>query len=452
MYRRFVKFIEENEMISDNDKIIAGISGGADSVCLLSLLCKYREKKSFDIVVVHINHQIREEAGEDAQFVEKLCEEYKVPFILKEYPVETIAKEKGMSTEEAGRYVRYNAFHEILGENVGKIAVAHNKNDVAETVLFHLFRGSTGSGLKGICPKSEKVIRPILCFERAEIETYLKENQLNYCIDKTNLTDDYTRNKIRNHILPYAEEKIVKGSVSHIYHAAESLRQQEEYLDDCVKSAYENVVNENKDLKRYEIEKKQFEEMHIFMKQRVLYMAVERFAGSKKDITSRHIEAVLSLFEKNGMKKVCLPYELIAKTEYDKVILQKREKKEKKKQVFSTLDEAQGFTFRVFSATMPVAIPEKTYTKWFDYDKINETLLLRTRQEGDFLMVRGGCHKKSLNRFFIDEKIPSDVRDEIQLLADGSHILWVIGKRISEYYKVSDTTKNILEVEYKGGL
>lgn len=451
MYQRFVKFVEENKMISHNDKIVVGVSGGADSVCLLSLLCKYREKKPFDITVAHINHQIREEAKEDAEFVKNLCQKYELPFVLKEYPVEKIAKEKGMSTEEAGRYVRYQAFFEVLGNENGKIAVAHNKNDVAETVLFHLFRGSSSSGLKGICPKNDKVIRPILCFGREEIEAYLEENHLKYCIDKTNLTDDYTRNKIRNYILPYVEAEIVKGSISHIYQAADSLRQQEEYLSECVQQSYDSVITENQDITRCEIDKKQFDALPIFLKKRVLYLALERLAGSKKDITSKHIEVLLSLFPKSGMKTADLPYQLLAKTEYDKVILSKKEKREEKEKLLCSLDKAQGFTFRVFSATMPVTVFEKPYTKWFDYDKINGTLMLRTRQEGDFLMVQNGQHKKSLKRFFIDEKIPADVRDTMMLLADGSHIVWVVGKRISEYYKVSDTTKNILEVKYEGG-
>lgn len=453
MYRRFVQFIEENELIRENDKLVVGVSGGADSVCLLSLLCKYRKEKSLDITVVHINHMIRQEAGLDAEFVRNLCQKYELPFILKEYPVKELAKKCGMSTEEAGRKVRYDAFSEALGGEKGKIVVAHNQNDLAETVLFHLFRGSGSVGLLGISPKNNNIIRPILCFTRKEIEDYLEKNCINYCIDKTNLTDDYTRNKIRNHILPYVEEEIAKGSVSHVYNTSCLLRQQEEYISFQVQMEYENVILEDAGLTKCEIDKAKFDALHIFMKKRVLYRAIERLSGSKKDITSKHIESVLSLFKKSGMKSVDLPYDLQAKTEYNKVILLRKKDQEEKSTYISSLKEAKGFTFQVFSAKMPdTIVPEKTYTKWFDYDKINGSLVVRTRQKGDFFMVQSGQHKKSINRYFIDEKIPADKRDERLLLADGSHILWVIGKRISEYYKVSNETKNILEVKYEGGL
>ena len=180
MYRKFVQFIKQNELFEKNEKLVVGVSGGADSMCLLSLLCKYRKEEPFDMTVVHINHGIRKEASEDAKCVEAVCREYKVPFVLKEYSVNALAKEWGMSTEEAGRKVRYDAFAQVLGQDNGKIVVAHNQNDVAETVLFNLFRGSGSTGLIGIRPKNGNIIRPLLCFSREEIEAYLEENHLVY--------------------------------------------------------------------------------------------------------------------------------------------------------------------------------------------------------------------------------------------------------------------------------
>ena len=452
MYRKFVQFIEKNKLFEKNEKLVVGVSGGADSVCLLSLLCKLQKEMPFDMTVVHINHGIREEAMEDARFVEGLCQDYNVPFVLKEFSIKLLAKEWNMSTEEAGRKVRYDTFNEVLGENKGKIVVAHNQNDVAETVLFNLFRGSGSVGLTGIRPKNGNVIRPILCFSREEIEKYLEENQLTYCIDKTNLTDDYTRNKIRNHILPYVEEEIVKGSVSHIYNTAGFLREQEEYLTKEVEARLSRVALFDEDKERYAVKKKEFNELHIFMQKRILYKMIESLAGSKKDITGKHIEGVLALFEKDGMKYSILPYNLQAKLEYETVYIGKKEEAVDLDRKDVPLEDAKGFTFHVFSDKMPDTIPEKTYTKWFDYDKIVGSLRIRTRQKGDYLMVQKDLHKKSLNRYFIDEKIPKDKRDEILLLADGSHILWVIGSRISDYYKVTDKTKQIIKIQYDGGL
>ncbi len=452
MYRRFVQFVEENALITKDDNLVVGVSGGADSVCLLSLLCKYRKEIPFSITVVHINHMIRREAKDDAAYVESLCQKENLPFLLKEIKVNRLAKKWGMSTEEAGRKVRYDAFYEALGNTDGKIVVAHNQNDCAETVLFHLFRGSGATGLTGISVKNGKIIRPLLCFSREEIENYLEENHIDYCIDKTNLTDDYTRNKIRNHILPYVEKEIVAGCVSHIYSAACTLKEQEEYVNELVKREYENIVFVNADNKECQIDKLKFDKLHSYMKKKILLMALEELAKSKKDITRKHVEGILALFQKEGMKCIDLPYELYAKSSYDKVCICKKEKIRNVTKVNKALEEAEDFSYRIFSDKIPDTIPEKTYTKWFDYDKINGSLLVRTRCEGDFIMVQDGQHKKSLNRYFIDEKIPKDKRDKILLLADGSHILWVIGERISEYYKVSSETKNIIEIQYRGGM
>ena len=452
MYRKFVQFIQQNELIKQNEKLVVGVSGGADSVCLLSLLCKLREEMSLNLTVVHINHSIRPEALEDALFVESLCKKYDIPFVLKTYPVNDLAKKWNMSSEEAGRKVRYEAFSSVLGNEEGKIVVAHNQNDVAETVLFNLFRGSGSTGLTGIRPKNGNIIRPLLCFLREEIENYLYENQLSYCIDKTNLTDDYTRNKIRNHILPYVEEHIVKGSVSHIYNTAGLLKEQEEYLETVTDSALTEVAVLDGERHTYEIDRAKFSKLHIFLQKKVLYKIIEQLSGSKKDITAKHIENVLGLFNKEGMKSVSLPYNLQAKSSYEHVCIGLSRNNTDEEIMESALDDAKGFTFRIFSDKMPDTIPEKEYTKWFDCDKIEGVLTVRTWREGDFLMVQNGQHRKSVSRYFIDEKIPKDERAKMLLLTDGSHVLWIIGKRISDYYKITEKTKRILEIQYDGGL
>lgn len=451
MYRKFVEFIKKNELLNANDNIVVGVSGGADSVCLLLLLCKLREEMPLDIIVAHINHGIRKEAVEDAAFVEKLCKEKELPFVLKEFSVNKLAKEWNMSSEEAGRKVRYETFSSLLPKEGGKIVVAHNQNDVAETVLFHLFRGSGSVGLTGIRPKNGNIVRPLLCFEREEIEKYLEDNKQEYCIDKTNLTDDYTRNKIRNHILPYVDDNIVKGSVSHIYNTANLLRQQEDYLEEETNKMFSKIVKKDENGFCYKIDRKKFLKLHVFLQKKVLYKAIEELSRSKKDITTKHIDGVLDLFEKEGMKYSSLPYNLQAKSSYDCICIEKIDSKEDKNLKESVLEDAEGFTFKIIFDTMPHTIEQKEYTKRFDYDKIEEVLKVRSWQEGDFLMVQNGQHKKSIHRYFIDEKIPLDKRKEVLLLADGSHILWVIGKRISDYYKITKDTKNIIEIHYNGG-
>ena len=209
------EYCDRHQMLERGDRVVLGVSGGADSVCLLFVLLALRRELDLQLHVVHVNHGIRIEAGEDAAYVSALCEAHQVPFYLYEKDIPALAKEWSCSEEEAGRRVRYEAFEEVLRQQCcQKIAVAHNSNDRAETMLFHLFRGTGLTGLAGIRPVRGQIIRPLLCVDRAQIETYLTEKQISYRHDATNDCDDYTRNKIRHHILPYAEQEIVKGSVA----------------------------------------------------------------------------------------------------------------------------------------------------------------------------------------------------------------------------------------------
>ena len=212
-------------MLKAGERVILGVSGGADSVCLLYLLKEWSLSCPCTLYVVHVDHGIRKEAGEDAAYVEELCRRLEIDYTLVKEDVPGIAKAYGLSEEEAGRKVRYDAFYKRAKE-VGalKLAVAHNVNDQAETVLFHLFRGSALTGMCGIWPVREGVIRPLLCLERKEIESYLALRGIPFCTDRTNFEDTYARNRIRSHILPYAEEQISAGSASHIARTAQRVR------------------------------------------------------------------------------------------------------------------------------------------------------------------------------------------------------------------------------------
>lgn len=233
IYGKVRAYIAKHQMISDGDTVAAGVSGGADSVCMLYMLRKLAEEIPFRLIVVHVHHGVRSDAQEDADYVKRLCEEWNIPFFLKRVDMAGYAKEMRLTPEEAGRELRYQAFEEALNGECApcKIAVAHNRNDRAETMLFHLFRGSGLRGLGSIRPVRERIIRPLLCLERAEIEAYLSEKGLACCMDSTNNDDTYTRNKIRHHILPYVEEHICRNAVAHIGEAAEVLAQTDVFVN-----------------------------------------------------------------------------------------------------------------------------------------------------------------------------------------------------------------------------
>jgi len=459
MIDKVLHYIEENHMLQAGDTVAAGISGGADSVCLLFILVKLREKIPFRLTAVHVNHRIRVEAAGDAAYVEKLCRDWNCGFYYAEEDVRAYASAHRLSEEEAGRIIRYDAFRRALedtGAPEGKIAVAHNKNDNAETVLFHLIRGCGLTGLTGIRPVRGRIIRPLLCVSRPEIERFLDENGLSYCIDRTNNDDTYTRNKIRHHILGFAEQEISSRAVSHIYDTSVILAEAEDYIRENTERALGRCA-------RWEGKEVIFQadifcrEHPMIQKQCILY-AIERAAGSRKDISAVHVENVRQLFFRKGNGRTDLPYGLTACREYGCVRLfgrdgGKEQAEAREVPVPGEIGWPGGMKLvtSVFPREKSQNIEEKTYTKWFDYDKIIKCLVLRGRQTGDYLQAYADGGRKTLKAYFIEEKIPRAKRDSIPLLADGSHILWIIGGRISEYYKIDEQTKTVLQVQVTGG-
>ena len=229
---KVLDYIRKNGMVQRGDRIIAGVSGGPDSVCLLFLLDKYKETLGISLEVVHMEHGIRgKESLEDAAFVENFCRKLAIPCHTYHRDIPKLAREWKCSGEEAGRRARYEAFEEVRGKNGGtKIAVAHNRNDQAETVLFHLVRGSGLSGLSGIRPVRGNIIRPLLCLTREEIEDLLRKENLPFRTDATNLETDYARNRIRLNILPLLREELNPRTCEHLAETAERLALAEDYL------------------------------------------------------------------------------------------------------------------------------------------------------------------------------------------------------------------------------
>ena len=467
MIAKVLDYVKKYRMIEKGDTIVAGVSGGADSVCLLFVLLRIREEIPFQLAVVHVNHGIREDAWQDAEYVKGLCDNNRLSFYLTEKNVKDHAKRLGISEEEAGRQIRYQAFREALKKETntgcGKIAVAHNSNDRAETMLFHLFRGTGLTGASGIKPVNGNIIRPLLCVERKEIEDWLLKRKIDYCRDSTNQQDTYTRNRIRHHILPFAEEEICKGAVAHMNYAADDLLEAEEFIKRkallagkrCI--AYGNVKGSRKAV----ISLPEFFKEDAYLQGRILLSCLEDIAEGRKDITSKHVEGIRRLMQASGSKEISLPYGITVYKKYDTVIVEKRKLQEKnsqseiveeKKEYIVSIPEILevpglgSVEITVFSREKTENIPQKTYTKWFDYDKITGSVAFRTRKAGDYLTINNRLGHKSLQDYFVNEKIPKADRSNLYVLADGSHILWVPGHRISEYYKVSDHTKTVLQV------
>lgn len=474
-------FLEQYHMIEQSDVVVAGVSGGADSVCLLLHLLELKEKLSFTLAAVHVQHGIRgEESLQDAAFVEELCRRYQVQLFRYDYDVPEYAKQHGYSEEEAGRNLRYESFHkalEELGAPEGKIAVAHNRNDLAETMLWNMIRGSGMRGMAGIPPVREGIIRPLLHTARVEIENYLKEKGESYCTDATNASLDYTRNRIRNQVLPVLEE-LNAGVYAHMEQLGDDIRKTQEYLSAVIEEKKAQYVERDfRKTQAFLISEELLKEPEILYTS-IIKECICETAASSKDITRTHVELVQKLFAMQTGRSVNLPYQVVAERTYGGVRLQKCEKQPEHKitepvgmlssQSSSQpvgqqsgqpagccgilIEEHPDFICRIYKREeLPEGISKKKYTKWLDYDRIKYDISVRTRKTGDYLTVNSQGHRKKLTRCMIDEKIPREQRDKIPLITEGSQVLWIVGGRMNERYKITSETKNVLEIKYQGG-
>lgn len=462
IYGKVRAYVKKNQILEGCVLVVAGISGGGDSMAMLDILQRLSGEYGFALRAVHVNHGIRgEEAFRDQRFVEEACRLRNIPCSVYFYSVPQLAAKWKSGLEEAGRRVRQEAFFSELGkwqegqQKKSRIALAHNKNDLAETMLHHLCRGSGLRGLAPMEPEKKHIIRPVLCLERREIDQYRKERKLSCVLDSTNLEDEYTRNRIRHHILPVLEKEINERAVSHMAETAELLGQAEMFLAEQGRQLADACRTQNGSYLFGDF----FLEKPEILQKYAVREAMEILAGSRKDFSVSHVKQVLFLAGSGTGASADLPRGLQAERDYQGILL----KKKKNENIPEPSGEAYhlplpgvlscplgNWETKIFSWTEQ-KIFEKKYTKWFDYDRIKDEIQIRTRKTGDFLTVnREGQHKK-LSRCMIDEKIPRKERDSIPLAAAGNEILWILGGRINERYKITSETKNVLEINYQGG-
>ena len=302
--------IKKNDLIKNGDTIVVGVSGGPDSMALLNVLINLNNNNlSYKIIVAHVNHGIRKEADEETKFVEEFCQKNNIQCFIKKENVNELAKQNKIGTEEAGRNLRYSFFEEVaIKNNANKIATAHTANDNAETVLMNIIRGSGTSGLKGIEPKRDnKFIRPLIECTRAEIEKYCEEKNLNPKEDKTNKENIYTRNKIRNQLIPALEE-FNPSIISSLNRMSEIAREENEYLNKQVENAYKDMlISENINEKLIELDLKKFNNEETVIKNRLVLYTINKLQGSSQNIEKIHINDIIKLCKNNIGNKYLTP-------------------------------------------------------------------------------------------------------------------------------------------------
>ena len=309
MEKKVLETIKKYNLIENGDKLVLAVSGGPDSITMLDILNEIRNEKiiNFEICVAHINHMIREEAKSDELYVKKYCEEKNIDFYSKSIDVLKLANNNKTGTEEMGRIVRYKFFDEVL-EKTGsnKVSIAHNKNDKAETMIMNILRGSGISGLKGIEPKRGKYIRPLIECERFEIENYCKEKNLNPRIDKTNFDNTYTRNKIRNIVIPYIKQEFNPNIINTLSRLSELVVEEDDYIENKVKKAYETLLIKE-DKKEIILDLKKFNEEEKVIKSRIVLYTITRLLGNCQGIGKVHIEDIIKLCSNNIGNKFLTP-------------------------------------------------------------------------------------------------------------------------------------------------
>ncbi len=470
MVKKIIKnTIEKYNLINANEHIVIGLSGGPDSVCLFSVLEELKDELEITLHAVHVNHGFRPGAADDDQkYVEELCREKGVECTSFMYDCNTIAKEQGLSSEEAGRKVRYESFMKVAdglaakgvpAEKI-KIAVAQNADDQAETVLFRLLRGTGTDGLAGMAYSRKEqnicVIRPLLDTWRKDIEAYCEEHGLAPRIDHTNLQPVYTRNKIRLELLPMLEQDFnvnIKESINRLSRIAS---EDKEYLWQCAENAYKQLEISPGVLKQQELA-----QLAPAVRHRVIIKALQE-QGLTQDVTSVHLEAADSILDASGESKtVEFPNNYKMAVRYGEVAF-----------YCDNSGSVNNYHLKIIVKEVVSPVMEKSPSgdsrnskvgygvqfANFDYEKISALhgdveIQLRTRREGDYMSIKGG--RKKIQDLFVDMKVPKEYRDSVLVAAIGNEILWlplqsdkgVKKARYSYRCKLDIDTKKCLELE-----
>ncbi|MEA5093582.1 MAG: tRNA lysidine(34) synthetase TilS [Sedimentibacter saalensis] len=453
MYNLIKENIIQKQLIKAGDNVLIGLSGGPDSVFLFHNLRKLKESLSFNLYASHINHMYRgKDAQHDEDFVRSLCEDYGVRLFVKRKNATDYAKELKVTEEEAGRILRYNFFRENLSEvGGGIIAVAHNLNDQAETVLQRILRGT---GIDGLCAMSfvkDDLIRPMLNVQRSEIEKYLRENNFEFCIDITNTQAIYGRNKIRLNLIPYLEENFNPNIQNSLYRLSETMERDKKIIDKYVEIKFcEALVHADKNKIVLNLQK--LKDMDEGEAGRVIRKSIEQLKGNTVNVEMKHIDYAID-FIKTGStgKKINLSEGFTIEISYDNFIVNKIV--ENIPEFKYTIELDKPLFIKETGKTVLCSVKDisevdirESQSINLDFDHIKGNLTVRNRRTGDTIVPCGNTWNKKIKDIFIDLKIPAEERDSKLIIADDENILWLEDFRIHNSYKVSSSTKKILNI------
>jgi tRNA(Ile)-lysidine synthase len=438
-------------MLKKGDSVLVAVSGGPDSVCLLEVLSCLKEDYSLSLHVAHLNHRFRKEAKKEAEFVRLLAEKKGIPAAIEAIDVKAYCRERGLSLQEGAREVRYSFLNRVA-DAVGavKIATGHTADDQAETFLMRLLRGAGAAGLSGIPPVRERIIRPLIDVTKKEAFSFLKEKNIKYVKDPSNVKPKYLRNKIRLELIPLLK-KYNPNIIDTLHREAELLREDDALLDEITETCFKGIVTDQKK-DSITLDYSKFNGLLPALKKRALRRAAAELTGSLRRISYHHIVSGIDVIDRTG-KGIDLPHNIRIERDYNylKVFAVKEGAEAVKDTVglkVPGITDVPDFNIRIEtiirdrSAQVQVEVGKADKnTAFFDYDKIALPLFIRRRLEGDYFYPAGMKGRKKLKEFFIDKKIPREERKKLPVLTTKNNdILWIVGLRMDERFRAREDT------------
>jgi len=464
LYKKFLVFIDQQDLFKQTEKIIVGVSGGPDSLTLLDLFYHYQKENNLKIIVAHLDHQIRSTSADEAKFVEEKAREYGFLFQKKVVNLPALHKNNSKSMEQLAREVRLDFFRILAKKHSTEIvALGHHQDDLVETVLLHLFRGSGLQGLRGIEPASQLnnlvIIHPLLDIKRKEIENYCNKIGLKPKFDLSNEENLYTRNKIRNIILPTIRSEINPKVDTAVYKLANIIKEEDDYLEKLAIEKLKSLII-SRDHKKLVLDYQSLVNTDFVILKRILRRIFMMILGNKDDLYFDHINYMVDyLAEAKTGTGIDLPSKIRLHRNYEEIIIEQQKGSSQSNDYHFVLHLGEKVCIKdkyivsfdqVESDLNFEEIQVKNYC-YFDIDKIELPIQVRNRRRGDTFQPLGMQGNKKLKDYFIDQKIPVYKRDEIPIILDRlERIVWIAGQRMDNKFKLRANTENIgkLNVEY----
>ena len=441
--------IEQFHMLEAGDRVLAGVSGGPDSIALLHLLDSCRERYGFELFVVHVNHRLRPEADGEAQYVQQFCEQKQIPFQLFAEDVADYAKQYGMSLAPAGQEVRHTCFRKAAEAwNITKLALGHHGDDRAESVLLHLVQGCGLDGLTAMPPKDGWLIRPFAFVQKKDLVQYCEQYSLQYFTDATNLEPGCLRNQIRLEVLPQLKAYNPQITES-LLRLQESCGADADYLEQYTETLWHQYGSREAEQAVFPADV--LREQHIAMQRRILRCMYRQVRGSEQNLSFGQTEQMRQIAMTNdGSQELHLADGLLFVREYNWLcVTRKLEKTSDYQYLWHT--EQELFVPEsecVFKAELDLtAEPVGAEVLDVDYNRLSLPLTIRNRKPGDVLKMPFG--RKKLKDFFIDKKIPASRRDRIPVVLSGSEIIWIPGYYKADCVRINDETEQICRLSCK---